>query len=149
MSQICTTCHKRPPQEGFNTCSECKARKNSARRARYAKDPSKLKANAKISKKIVIDRNRSFIIQYYSQHPCVDCGEADPLVLSFDHVRGQKYKNITQLVANGASINLIKSEIEKCDVRCCNCHSRRTAIQQGWTKYIQSPLEGPSHRFSS
>lgn len=68
------------------------------------------------------------------QTPCVDCGEADPLVLEFDHVRGAKIADISRLVSRGASWAEIVVEMEKCDVVCRNCHARRTAKQFGWHK---------------
>jgi hypothetical protein len=52
---------------------------------------------------------------------CVECGETDPLVLQFDHVRGVKSRNVTPTM----SLDDLREEIEKCDVRCANCHTRR------------------------
>jgi hypothetical protein len=69
---------------------------------------------------------------YLSAHPCVDCGESDARVLEFDHVRGSKRCDVGELVANAARWDRITVEIEKCDVRCANCHRRRTARQFGW-----------------
>lgn len=63
---------------------------------------------------------------------CVDCGESDPIVLDFDHVRGKKAKAISQMVNHGTSRTNILREIEKCEVRCANCHRRKTAKQLGW-----------------
>lgn len=31
-----------------------------------------------------------FLLVYFKAHPCVDCGEMDSLVLTFDHVRGRR-----------------------------------------------------------
>jgi hypothetical protein len=63
-------------------------------------------------------------------HPCVDCGESDPLVLEFDH-REDKRAQIVDLMRNHAQWSDVLKEIEKCDVRCANCHRRRTAKVRG------------------
>jgi len=68
---------------------------------------------------------------YLLCHPCVDCGEPDPVVLEFDHVRGVKAFTIGQ-DAGHVGRDLLIEEIKKCDVRCANCHRRRTAVQLGW-----------------
>jgi hypothetical protein len=70
-------------------------------------------------------------------HPCVDCGESDPVVLEFDHVIGEKKHNIAYLVRSGRNWRSITKEIQKCEVRCANCHRRATARRDGnWKKLI-------------
>ncbi len=76
-------------------------------------------------KKIKADRS-AFIKEYLLSNPCIDCGETDTIVLEFDHVRGEKINNVSKMVQSGASIDKIKSEIDKCEVRCANCHRRVT-----------------------
>jgi len=67
---------------------------------------------------------------YLAEHPCVDCGEDDIRCLEFDHRdRADKTAPISVLLQRGRSWRTIAKEIEKCDVRCANCHRRRTADQ--------------------
>ena len=77
---------------------------------------------------------RLYVFTYLSSHPCVDCQEADPLVLTFDHVRGTKKMNISQMVNQGYSIQVLQAEIDKCKVRCMNCHMKIEKKRRG-TKY--------------
>jgi hypothetical protein len=79
-------------------------------------------------------RNICFVSNYLAAHPCVDCGEADPVVLDFDHVDGKSMAISAGLI--GWSIARIIQEIRKCEVRCANCHRRRTAKQLGWYDYL-------------
>ena len=64
--------------------------------------------------------------EYLGTHPCVDCGEDNVIVLEFDHVRGRKEADVSTLTRAGADWPVIEAEIAKCDVRCANCHRRRT-----------------------
>lgn len=66
------------------------------------------------------------ILEYLREHPCVDCGEADPVVLEFDHLR-DKVRNVSGMANARMPWGRIQAEIEKCDVVCANCHRRRTA----------------------
>lgn len=77
------------------------------------------------------DRNRILLTEYLKKHPCVDCGEKDIRVLEFD-VRGRKRASVGLLANGGASVASIREEIAKCEIRCANCHRRRTAEQFGW-----------------
>ena len=70
--------------------------------------------------------NFDWLLQYLVEHPCVDCGERDILVLEFDHVRGAKRDNVTRLARGGWALATVRLEVEKCDVRCANCHRRKT-----------------------
>ena len=63
------------------------------------------------------------------------CGENDPLVLTFDHLKDKKF-NIGSAIGSGYSIKRIESEIAKCQVMCANCHFRKTAQQFGWYKLL-------------
>lgn len=90
---------------------------------------------------------RRFAVEYLLSHPCVDCGESDLLVLDFDHLEpALKRYSISKLLSgttNSTSLKRVKSEIEKCVVRCSNCHRRRTVRQFGsWKlKYLESNNE--------
>ncbi len=68
-----------------------------------------------------------FVFEYKKTHPCVDCGEDDPIVLEFDHlIQKNKEFNIADGCHGGFSLKKIINEINKCDVVCANCHKRRT-----------------------
>ncbi len=76
------------------------------------------------------EKIRIMLIEYLRSHPCVDCGESDIRVLQFDH-RDPSLKgaNIGDLVRQGTRWNAVVGEIEKCDVRCGNCHRRKTLLE--------------------
>jgi len=54
------------------------------------------------------------------------------MVLEFDHVRGTKSGNISEMMRGGFSWKRVLEEIEKCEIRCANCHRRKTAVQFQW-----------------
>ena len=56
---------------------------------------------------------------------CTDCGENNPIVLDFDHIKDKKY-NVSRMIHDGFSWRAIKKEIDKCEVVCANCHRIRT-----------------------
>jgi len=95
-------------------------------RSHYARNSVDYKERARRRNDAVRKANRAFVAAYLSEHPCVDCGERDVLVLEFDHVRGVKKANVTDLVREACSRRRLVLEIEKCEVRCANCHRRRT-----------------------
>lgn len=77
-----------------------------------------------------------FVWDYLKEHPCIDCKETDPIVLEFDHVKDVKIENVGVMIHKGVSLEKLQTEIAKCEVRCSNCHKRRTAKQFDWYKDI-------------
>jgi hypothetical protein len=69
-------------------------------------------------------------VDYLETARCIDCGESDSVVLDFDHI-GVKKDTVVRLAHTEHSIATLKREMAECEVRCANCHRRRTIIQQG------------------
>jgi len=69
-----------------------------------------------------IARNKLYVKEYLEGKECVDCGNSDVRVLEFDHVRGEKLYHVSYMVTKAYKLDLVKQEIEKCEIRCCNCH---------------------------
>jgi len=81
------------------------------------------------------------IADYLADHPCVDCGETDLRCLEFDHRdRKTKTAGISFLLRDARSWSVLLGEIDKCDVRCANCHRRKTAAEiNSWRhRYVQA-----------
>lgn len=82
------------------------------------------------------EENQRNLITYFENHPCVDCGETDPIVLEFDHIVPRSESNapkISTVIAGHTWENVLK-EISKCEVRCANCHTRKTSVQFGYLR---------------
>lgn len=76
-----------------------------------------------------------FIHDYLKDHPCVDCGETDLRCLQFDHRDpSEKRAAVSKLAGQGLSVMEIRKEILKCDVRCANCHAKKTSDQRDYYK---------------
>jgi hypothetical protein len=79
-----------------------------------------------------IRRNQERLFEYLDDLECVDCGEDDSRVLQFDHVRGVKHRDVSQMVTLGYGWSTILAEIAKCEIVCANCHTKRTAQRGGF-----------------
>ena len=92
----------------------------------YLDNIEKYKKKAKKWNKSQRKWARDFISRVKSFSRCVDCGQSDARVLDFDHVSGEKVGNVSDMVNGSYSIEAIKEEIRKCEVRCSNCHRIKT-----------------------
>lgn len=64
--------------------------------------------------------------EFKAAHGCFDCNEKDPVCLDFDHLDpSSKIGNIATL-ARKWSYEKLLTEMVKCQVRCANCHRKRT-----------------------
>ena len=132
-TKLCRSCGRARPLDQFakhhtkhdGRQSECRSCKSNRDRRGYRENP-RIKASILESTRRQRDARRSWINEYLATHPCVDCGEPDPVVLEFDHVRGVKRDDVVVLaVRRLVPLIDVASEIEKCEIRCANCHRRR------------------------
>lgn len=107
-------------------CANCH-RKKTIERKLEKKIPN---SRAYISPKQILVRN------FLLEHSCVDCGESDPILLEFDHVRGTKLGSVKTMAKSKSSVEDIFTEIAKCEIRCVNCHRIITAKRGKHDKYI-------------
>lgn len=138
----CTKCGEWKDEEEFNwrwkalgkRHAECRECHKITKGSYYEKNKEKYIAGVMLSKTARREAARQFIYDYLAAHSCVECGESDPVVLEFHHVRGKKREAISMLATAGSSAQVIREEIEKCEVLCSNCHRRKTAKEQGWRR---------------
>ena len=104
-------------------------RETSRRHYQAHKEEYKKRARAFSDKQRLILRD--YVWSFLLEHPCVDCSEKNPIVLQFDHLRDKKY-TIANMATKGVSLETLKAEIAKCEVRCANCHMKKTAKDFGW-----------------
>ena len=138
----CGRCHQEKPFEDFawrrkargqrdNYCRPCRADYKQehyrANRRRYI-DMAQRRKRAMAAERI------EYLVAFLREHPCVDCGETDPVVLEFDHLRDKKF-GIAQGIRD-RDWQSVLDEMAKCDVVCANCHRRRTALRGGFARAV-------------
>jgi len=125
----------------MRTCSRCKQNRADATkfwcrpckqeydREYWAKTKDVRNTSKRLNQSNIRDRNRQYIWNYLIYHPCIDCGNTNPIVLQFDHFEN-KVSNVADLTS--ASLETLQAEIDKCVVRCANCHIIKTSVEQNW-----------------
>ena len=136
--KICSKCKTNKNLEDFNKssrnsklteawCKDCKRKQNRESSHKYKESREKAKTKT-------LARNRQYVLDHLSINPCIDCGESDVEVLQFDHINmvGKTGKRVGDYITG--SLEGLQQEIEKCEVRCANCHIKRTRKQTGWSR---------------
>ncbi len=138
-----------PPRKGRKSgrYSHCRVCQRQYQRDHYKRNQKSQRLRARKRKSRIKLDNQRRVFEFLLDHSCVDCGESDPIVLEFDHVSGDKKAEISVLCCQGFKWDTILSEIGKCEVRCANCHRRKTAIQHDWSilKFVKecTAFSGP------
>jgi hypothetical protein len=133
----CYRCGELKPVEDFSWRRKAKGQRDSfCRPCRSAYGREHYEANrqryidqAAISKRKLTLARTKYLIKFFETNPCVDCGETDPIVLEFDHLRDKSFAIGPQL--SRKNWESILAEMKKCEVVCANCHRRRTARRKG------------------
>ena len=135
----CARCHEDKEETDFGKdkfrkdghCIYCKPCRTIIGRLAEQKPSCKI---VRLERKV---RARRFILEYYKLNPC-SCGETRAPCLQANHIDPSKKEyNIANMVGKGLSIELIKKELDKCEIMCANCHMMHTAEQFGWYKNLE------------
>jgi hypothetical protein len=135
MSIRCSHCGIIKPSTEFNwkiigikKAKQCKECSRAYIRNHYARNKKYYLLKAQLRNARIKNETINYIGLYLTTHNCVDCGEKDILVLEFDHKdRNSKVGDINTIIKTYGSLKKVKDEISKCDIRCANCHRRKTA----------------------
>lgn len=107
----------------------CRPCRSAYGKEHYAANRQRYIDQARIQKQQLRLERTTYLLEYFDAHPCVDCGQRDPIVLEFDHLREKSFSIGAVLTCR--SWRRILEEMEKCEVVCANCHRRRTARRRG------------------
>jgi hypothetical protein len=144
LEKNCTKCVELKPLDSFPQRNLAKDGRASWCRAcykinwdkRYYENHEHYRNSHNTSRNRIREQNARKVFEYLANHPCQNCGEADPVVLEFDHRdKGDKIENISNLILN-STWEKIQNEIEKCDVLCANCHRRKSAQQFNYKRFV-------------
>lgn len=137
--KTCTKCKKKKTSVCFN---KNKSRKdglqNICKKCSRARSKEYYRNNKEKHLKVIRERNnklrsrnREYVVKYLRAHPCIDCGETNILFLEFDH-RCDKIDGISTMINCPVGLDKLKKEIQKCDIRCMQCHRIKTSIEFNW-----------------
>lgn len=144
--KICVRCKENKEDSLFGKSSKnrdglhswCKACVSKSRMRRYYENHSVERKNGNERNKIAYQINMTRLYEYLKDNPCIDCGEDDPIVLEFDHIDQEtKINTVNRIAQNNWLWDKVQIEIDKCQIRCANCHARRTAKQLNYYAYIK------------
>jgi len=136
--KTCSNCSQNLPTSEFNkrqrakdglqvrcrTC--CKTNNASYYKENHDVRREKLNKQRDLYRKLI----RDYIVEKLKTG-CVDCSEKDIVVLDFDHIENKEH-GIASMIRDGYGLEKIALEIDKCVVRCANCHRRKTAKDFNW-----------------
>jgi hypothetical protein len=118
--------------------SFCRPCRSAYGKEHYAANRQRYIDRARVLTQRLVLKRTGYLIEYFVAHPCVDCGEMDPIVLEFDHLRDKRFE--ISAAIRGRNWQTILDEIEKCEVVCANCHRRRTARRAGTVRAVLTRL---------
>jgi ribosome-binding protein aMBF1 (putative translation factor) len=141
------------PEDATKTCELCGKMKSevnftklkTGRLHTYCKSCLRIQNRKYAAKENRKRSSKEYIIAQKDNKPCTDCGEIFRYwMLDFDHVHGDKTKNVS--ILQNRALKQIKEEIEKCELVCVNCHrirthNKRNAIENKQEKIDQIDLQ--------
>ncbi len=98
-TQRCVRCGEEKPTHEFawrekakgRRFAHCRACQSKYFRKHYGENRRKYIDRAAARKRHVVEERWKKLLEYLREHPCMDCGESDVLVLEFDHLRDKEF----------------------------------------------------------
>ena len=95
----CYRCGKSKPAEAFawrrrhvgQRDSFCRPCRKAYGREHYLATRQRYVDQARENKQRLALEGTAYLLDYFREDPCRDCGETDPMVLEFDHVRDKSF----------------------------------------------------------
>lgn len=116
---VCKSCRGQYALDNFERLQKWRREYNAKNRSAKRERDRQVRAEAK-----------SYIDSIKTATPCKDCGRHfPPVAMDFDHI-GPKSGDVARMVGSGYRLELIKAEIEKCELVCACCHRVRTAARK-------------------
>ena len=109
-------------------CRPC----DNARSRAYHHGPNKARHLATIRRNLQARRRilRAIVSEHLRSHPCVDCGFSDVRALDFDHLRDKEGCISAWVRYAYVSVERLRAEMAKCEIRCSNCHRIVTCVRR-------------------
>ena len=135
----CSRCKEWKPKSEFNFYDKkkgtlqnyCRDCQHIIDREHYINHPERVQETNKASRLKGREKAQEHLYNILSNSKCADCGTTDPKVLTFDHVRGKKNHDISNMVSNGMALETLKDEMDKTEIVCFNCHMKREQRRKG------------------
>ena len=146
--KICTICKKELDETDFCFKNKAKNLKHTACKICSRKQVNKHYLSNKeyyakrneVRKKKLLTESREKTFEYLKTHPCVDCGEKNPICLHFDHLRDKSFGISPAKFTK--SWTQIDNEIKKYEIRFANCNSINSMKERNTWIYQKSKAEG-------
>lgn len=138
--KYCSGCSETKPEKDFDWLRrknnerqpKCKQCRSKYFKEYYKKNRKRYRNHAYVQRR----ENQLCMLNFLADKKCLDCKETDPVVLQFDHRDPKMKKFNVSAMLNGFSWPAILNEIKKCDIRCANCHIKKTARTNKWYRAL-------------
>lgn len=108
---LCANCHRKDHHEGLDSVTVPNVNRSNTNTSVDAS-----------SKPAACRQPRAWLAAYERESDgCIRCATSDPACLDFHHL-GEKVSGIAQMVSRGRPLAAIRTELEKCELLCANCH---------------------------
>jgi hypothetical protein len=134
--KICHRCKLEKSLDQFNKsaknadgkhsyCRECSKQHYQSNKETHLENVARVRlARKQLARDLIVSR---------LQVGCIDCGILDIRVLEFDHITDAKIDGVGRMVSRGFTLDKIALEMDKCEIRCRNCHAIKTYERIGTT----------------